>query len=88
MERRWWWISLGKRRTHMILTTIDGIQLYETLQEAGEYAAVRGWSGYHTQVCEGVTGDMGGESHGSVVRKTRKRKQLKNNTNSSSGGGG
>ena len=72
----------------MILTTIDGIPLYSTLQEALDYAALRGLSGYHTHVFEGVTGYMGGSSHGSVARTTRTMQQLTNNTTSNSGGGG
>jgi len=51
----------------MILTTIDGIPLYSTMQEALAWASSRGVLGYHTHVFQGQTGYMGGSSHGSVT---------------------
>tara|TARA_R100001015_G_C4530549_1_gene97088 strand:- start:33 stop:248 length:216 start_codon:yes stop_codon:yes gene_type:complete len=64
----------------MILTTIDGIPLYSTIQEALTYAATRGLTGYHTHTYQGTIGYMGGASHGSVTRVTRVTQQITTNT--------
>jgi hypothetical protein len=50
-----------------ILTTIDGIPLYSTVQEALAYAAANGLSGYHTHIYQGTTGYMGGTTHGAAA---------------------
>ena len=54
----------------MILTTIDGIPLYSTVQEAIQWASSRGLTGYHTHIYQGQTGYMGGSSHNSVATLT------------------
>ena len=54
----------------MILTTIDRIPLYYTIQEAVQWASSRGLTGYHTHIYQGQTGYMGGSSHNSVATST------------------
>ena len=44
----------------MILTTIDNIPLYSTLQEALSWASANGLTGYHTHMYQGTLGYMGG----------------------------
>jgi hypothetical protein len=51
----------------MILTTIDGIPLYSTPQEALNWALQNNVQGYHTHVYQGQTGYMGGATHASAV---------------------
>ena len=50
-----------------VLTTIDGIPLYSTIQEALDYAAANGLSGYHTHTYQGQIGYMGGATHDQAV---------------------
>ena len=47
----------------MILTEIDGVPLYSSVQEALAYAAQNGLSGYHTHEYNGQIGYMGGNTH-------------------------
>lgn len=47
----------------MILTTIDGIPLWSSQNEALNWAAQNGLSGFHTHAYEGTIGYMGGQSH-------------------------
>ena len=54
----------------MILTSIDGVPLYSTIQEAVQWASSRGLAGYHTHIYQGQTGYMGGSSHNSVATPT------------------
>ena len=51
----------------MILTTIDGVPLYSTLQEALQWAAANRLQGYHTHTYQGALGYMGGATHGSAT---------------------
>tara|TARA_A100000172_G_C2993941_1_gene93866 strand:- start:153 stop:368 length:216 start_codon:yes stop_codon:yes gene_type:complete len=46
-----------------ILTTIAGVPLFSTIQEALAWAASRGLTGYHTHRHQGVLGYMGGANH-------------------------
>jgi len=50
-----------------ILTVIDGVPLYSTVQEALDYASQYGLSGYHTHTYNGQIGYMGGQSHGAAA---------------------
>ena len=50
-----------------VLTTIDGVPLFSTVQEALAYAAANGLSGYHTHIYQGTTGYMGGTTHGAAA---------------------
>lgn len=47
----------------MILTTIDGIPLWSSKNEALNWAAQNGLTGFHTHAYEGTIGYMGGQSH-------------------------
>jgi len=49
-----------------VLTTIDGIPLYSTVNEALDYANENGLSGYHTHTFNGQIGYMGGQTHGAA----------------------
>ena len=46
-----------------IITTIAGIPLYTTVQEAIAWGRANGLSGYHTHNWQGQTGYMGGTNH-------------------------
>ena len=50
-----------------VLTTIDGIPLYTTLEEAIYWASLNGLEGYHTHQYQGQTGYMGGVNQGNVI---------------------
>jgi|TARA_R100000149_G_scaffold49629_2_gene20498 hypothetical protein len=49
-----------------VLTTIDGVPLYTTVQEALNYASDNGLTGYHTHTHNGQIGYMGGQTHGAA----------------------
>tara|TARA_R100001163_G_C4990118_1_gene143004 strand:+ start:600 stop:812 length:213 start_codon:yes stop_codon:yes gene_type:complete len=55
----------------MILTTIDGVPLYSTLEEALQWAINRGLTGYHTHQYQGETGYMGGFDHSNARNASR-----------------
>jgi hypothetical protein len=46
-----------------ILTTIQGIPLYSTIEEALQWAKDKGLSGTHTHTYNNQVGYMGGSSH-------------------------
>tara|TARA_R100001443_G_scaffold70644_1_gene78963 strand:- start:356 stop:562 length:207 start_codon:yes stop_codon:yes gene_type:complete len=46
-----------------LLTNINGVPLYSTIQEALNWASSNGLSGYHTHQYQGQTGYMGGSNH-------------------------
>tara|TARA_Y100000592_G_C5398090_1_gene281671 strand:+ start:379 stop:660 length:282 start_codon:yes stop_codon:yes gene_type:complete len=50
-----------------VLTTISGIPLYTTIQEALDWAASVGLTGYHTHQYQGITGYMGGSDHNNAI---------------------
>ena len=50
-----------------VLTTIDGIPLFTTSQEASSWASARGLSGTHTHDYLGTIGYMGGTDHSDAV---------------------
>jgi hypothetical protein len=64
----------------MILTVIDGIPLYSTVEEALQWGNSRMLTGFHTHVYEGQTGYMGGSNHFTATNTSRPAR--------SSGGGG
>jgi|TARA_R100001443_G_scaffold2466_6_gene8258 hypothetical protein len=72
----------------MILTTIDGIPLYSTPQEAIDWASQNNVQGYHTHMYQGQTGYMGGASHASAVASLTAPTITSTQTTTSSGGGG
>ena len=51
-----------------VLTTIAGIPLFSTAQEAAAWARANGLSGYHTHGWQGQTGYMGGSSHSAAMQ--------------------
>ncbi len=50
-----------------ILTTINGIPLFSTQQEATSWGASRGLVGFHTHQYQGQTGYMGGIDHSQAL---------------------
>jgi|TARA_R100000482_G_C5108241_1_gene139114 hypothetical protein len=50
-----------------ILTVIDGVPLYSTVEEALNYANANNLVGYHTHVHNGQVGYMGGSTHGDAA---------------------
>ena len=46
-----------------LITTIAGVPLFSTLQEALAWASSMGLSGYHTHSFQGQVGYMGGATH-------------------------
>ena len=50
-----------------VLTSIDGVPLYSTIQEALDYAQANGLTGYHTHTYQGQIGYMGGATHDQAV---------------------
>ena len=46
-----------------LLTNINGVPLYSTIQEALDWASVNGLSGYHVHNWQGQQGYMGGANH-------------------------
>jgi len=73
----------------MILTTIDGIPLYSTPQEAVNWATQNNAQGYHTHTYQGQIGYMGGATHAAAVSSlTAPTITSTPSTSNSSGGGG
>tara|TARA_R110002020_G_scaffold252540_1_gene466455 strand:+ start:6813 stop:7127 length:315 start_codon:yes stop_codon:yes gene_type:complete len=50
-----------------VLTTIDGIPLFSSIQEALNWANQNGLSGYHTHDYQGTMGYMGGIDHNNSI---------------------
>ena len=51
-----------------VLTSIAGIPLFSTTQEAIAWARGNGLSGFHTHGWQGQTGYMGGSSHSAAIQ--------------------
>lgn len=49
-----------------VLTNIDGIPLFSTVEEALVYAQQNGLVGYHVHTHQGQIGYMGGATHGAA----------------------
>ena len=47
----------------MTLTTIDGVPLFSTIDEALQWGSNRNLTGSHTHAYQGQIGHMGGASH-------------------------
>tara|TARA_R100000306_G_C4256374_1_gene83018 strand:+ start:237 stop:467 length:231 start_codon:yes stop_codon:yes gene_type:complete len=71
-----------------VLTTIAGVPLYSTIQEAVAWANAQGLSGYHTHGWQGQTGYMGGSSHSAATQALSPTMPTVTTTSSSGGGGG
>ena len=65
-----------------VLTTIAGVPLYSTIQEAIAWARANRLSGYHTHGWQGQTGYMGGSSHSAATQA------ITTSTSMPTGGGG
>ena len=65
-----------------VLTTIAGIPLFSTTQEAIAWARANRLSGYHTHGWQGQTGYMGGSSHSAATQA------ITTSTSTPTGGGG
>ena len=53
-----------------ILTRINGIPVYTSIDKALEWGVYNGMSGYHIHKYKSVTGYMGGKNHASMPLKT------------------
>ena len=79
-----------------ILTTISGIPLFSTPQEANQWALANGQQGFHTHMYQGVLGYMGGATHGAAASSSQGlnganvqyNQNNNNNNNNNTGGGG
>jgi len=72
-----------------LLTTIGGVPLYSTIEEAMKWAVLRGLGGYHTHEFQNQTGYMGGKDHAQATNPSAPTSNTSpTSTTSSSGGGG
>ena len=72
-----------------VLTSIDGVPLFSTPQEALNWASQNNAQGYHTHPHSGQIGYMGGASHAAAVSSlTAPTITTTPQTTTSSGGGG
>tara|TARA_R100001443_G_scaffold35710_2_gene49536 strand:- start:1607 stop:1834 length:228 start_codon:yes stop_codon:yes gene_type:complete len=70
-----------------LLTTIAGIPLYTTTQEALSWAAQNGLSGYHIHNWQGQVGYMGGTSHIEATGLPMNSNAPPSQSNNTGGGG-
>ena len=68
-----------------VLTTIAGIPLFSTPQEAIAWASANGLSGVHTHGWQGQTGYMGGVSHSAATQGSPSTTPSSRGTTSSGG---
>ena len=71
-----------------VITTIAGVPLFSTVQEALAWAIANRLSGYHTHAWQGQTGYMGGVSHTAATQRSTITRPTSPRTTSGSGGGG
>jgi len=80
-----------------LITSIDGIPLFTTIQEALQWASENGYQGYHTHIYQGQVGYMGGQNHANVTNPQSTNLNVPNistgsvtsvSTSSTSSGGG
>ena len=71
-----------------VLTTIGGMPLFSTAQEALEWALARELQGYHTHIFNGQTGYMGGSTHGQAASSSQGLNGSNQTTTTTGGGGG
>ena len=69
-----------------LLTSIAGIPLYTTTQEAIAWAMTKGLVGYHTHGFQGQTGYMGGANHSIAVQSITPRSTTTTTTSGRGGG--
>ena len=74
-----------------VLTTIDGVPLYTTIQEALNWATAHNCSGYHVHNYQGQAGYMGCANHAdapSMAQNTPPSTSSSGSSSTSGGGGG
>jgi len=71
-----------------VLTTIAGVPLFSTIQEALAWANQRGLSGYHIHNWQGQQGYMGGTNHQQATGFPLNTNAPSGGSGGSSGGGG
>ena len=75
-----------------ILTTIAGVPLFTTIQEALDWAAANNLSGYHIHNYQGQQGYMGGANHleatGMPINSNAPTTNQSTSSSSSGSGGG
>ena len=71
-----------------VLTTIAGIPLFSTAQEAAAWARANRLSGYHTHGWQGQTGYMGGSSHSAAIQTMSPTPTATTTTGGGGGGAG
>ena len=71
-----------------VLTTIDGVPLYTTVQEALNWAAVHNCSGYHVHNYQGQAGYMGCATHADTPSMAQNTPPSTPSSGSSTSGGG
>ena len=71
-----------------VLTSIAGVPLYSTIQEATAWARANGLSGYHTHGWQGQTGYMGGSNHSAATQAISPTPTAQTTTTTTTGGGG
>ena len=64
-----------------VLTTIDGMPLFSTPQEALNYGSANGLVGYHTHIYQGVLGYMAGATHGQAASSSQGSSTSNNSNN-------
>jgi hypothetical protein len=71
-----------------VLTTIAGVPLFSTIQEALAWARANGLSGYHIHNWQGQQGYMGGTNHQQATGMPLNTNAPSGGSGGSSGGGG
>ena len=71
-----------------LMTYINGVPLFSTLQEALQWGSNRNLTGHHNHSYQGQTGYMGGSNHNNAVTQNTPSAPISNTVSSSGGGGG
>ena len=71
-----------------ILTTLGGMPLFSTQQEALQWASSRGLNGFHSHIYQGQTGYMGGATHSEAASTLGQNSTNRPATNNGSGNTG
>tara|TARA_R100001163_G_C4865429_1_gene69717 strand:- start:140 stop:388 length:249 start_codon:yes stop_codon:yes gene_type:complete len=70
-----------------IITTMNGVPLFDNIGEALVYGAARGLSGYHTHIFQGQLGYMGGATHAQATGTANSNNITPTGGTGSTGGG-
>jgi len=71
-----------------LLTTINGIPLYSTIEEAMRWAVTNDLRSYHTHEFQGQTGYMGGADHAQATNPSTPTSNSTPTNTTTTGGGG